>query len=110
VVRITEELFKKFDECAKIKDPEKRELCENRIGIREMKLSPDLIKKMNEKNIIKRIDLWNFIQEHKDKTKDEFGGWLIGQEIESTSKIIMAIDLWNKVISDRLKEKYEEAL
>jgi hypothetical protein len=109
VVRITKELFKKFDECAKIKDPKERRLCEYQVGAREMKLDPELIKKhMNEKGIIKRIDLWNFIQEHKDKTKDEFGGWLIGQEIEATSKIIMAIDLWNEVISDRLKAKFEE--
>ena len=54
------------------------------------------MKKKNAK--ITRQDLWDFIQEHKNKEKDEFGGWLINQEINRTDKQIMAIDNWNETI------------
>ena len=61
-----------------------------------------LREQMTEENLIKRIDLWNFVQAHKGRPKDEFGGWLLGQEIRRTDKIIMAVDLWNDVVGQKL--------
>ena len=61
-----------------------------------------LREQMTKENLITREDLWRFIQEHKDKTKDEFGGWLIGQEVIRTDKMIMAVDLWNDVVQQKL--------
>jgi len=55
---------------------------------------------MIKKNLITRQNLWDFIQEHRNKPKDEFGGWLLGQEIDRKDKIIMAIDLWNDSIKE----------
>lgn len=68
--------------------------------------SRSLLKQMTKDNLIIRIDLWNFIQEHKGKTKDEFGGWLINQEVNRTDKIIMAIDLWNETVGNKLEGDY----
>ena len=63
---------------------------------------------MTKDNRILREDLWRFLQEHKDKTKDEFGGWLIVQEVRRTDKIIMAIDLWNDSVNEKLGREAEE--
>jgi len=68
-----------------------------------MKIPRSLQKEMTKENLIIRQDLWDFIQEHKDKTKDEFGGWLLGQEIRRTDKIIRAVDLWNEVAKEFLR-------
>jgi len=67
-----------------------------------------LFKQMTKDNRILREDLWRFLQEHKDKTKDEFGGWLIVQEVRRTDKIIMAIDLWNDSVNEKLGREAEE--
>ena len=73
-----------------------------------MMIPRSLFKQMTKDNRILREDLWRFLQEHKDKTKDEFGGWLIGQELKRTDKIIMAIDLWNDSITEKMgRELYE---
>ena len=67
-----------------------------------MKVARSLLKQMTKENLITRQELWDFIQEHKNKPKDEFGGWLIGQEIRRTDKMIMAIDLWNEAVHQKL--------
>jgi len=68
-------------------------------------ISETLLKQMTTReNLITRQDLWDFIQEHKMRTKDEFGGWLIGQEVRRTNKIIMAIDLWNDAVEQKSRE------
>jgi len=73
-------------------------------------ISQSLRKQMTEENLIKRIDLWNFIQDHKGKTMDEFGGWLIGQEVRRTDKMIMAIDLWNEMTEQKLRREEIEMI
>lgn len=70
-----------------------------------MFISRSLLKQMTKENRITREDLWRFLQEHKDKTKDEFGGWLIGQEVVRTDKMVMAIDLWNDAVTEKLKQE-----
>jgi len=71
-----------------------------------MMISRSLLKQMIKENEITREDLWRFIQAHKDETKDEFGGWLIVQEVaERTDKLIMAIDLWNDAVYEKLTQE-----
>ena len=70
-------------------------------------ISRSLREQMTEENLIKRIDLWNFIQDHKERTRDEFGGWLLMQEIRRTDKMIMAIDLWNDMVQQKLRWELE---
>jgi hypothetical protein len=62
-----------------------------------------LQKQMIKRNIITRQDLWDFIQAHKTKSKERFGGWLLSQEINRRDKMIMAIDLWNDMINQKLE-------
>lgn len=45
---------------------------------------------------IRNRDIWKFIQDHKNKTPDELGGWLIGQSVNPTDKIVKAICAWNE--------------
>lgn len=59
--------------------------------------------KLEPSSGIRRIELWKFVQSLKDKTPDEFGGWLIAQEIEAKSKIVRAIDLWNYTVEGDLE-------
>ena len=66
-------------------------------------ISQSLREQMTRGNLIKRIDLWNFIQDHKGKTRDEFGGWLVSQEVRRTEKMIMAVDLWNEMIEQKFR-------
>ena len=73
-----------------------------------MTISSSLLKQMIKENLITREDLWQFIQVHKDKTKDEFGSWLLGQEVRRTDKMIMAIDLWNDMVQQKLEQQDEE--
>lgn len=73
-----------------------------------MFISRSLFKQMGKDNRITREDLWRFIQEHKDKAKSEFGGWLIGQEVTRTDKMIMAVDLWNEAVTEKLKQEMVE--
>lgn len=70
-----------------------------------MFISRSLLKQMVKENRITREDLWRFIQAHKDKTKDEFGGWLIGEEVVRTDKMVMAIDLWNDAVTEKIKQE-----
>ena len=54
---------------------------------------------------IKNQDLWDFIQEHKNKTQEEFAGWLIGQQSLKESKIHKAITKYNNLVfSGEIKE------
>lgn len=47
-------------------------------------------------------ELWEFVQEHKNKTKDQFGSWLIGQSYNSRSKVMKAILEYNeKLVGER---------
>ena len=48
--------------------------------------------------MIKNKDLWEFVQEHKEKTADEFGRWLISQQVLRTSIIHKAITYYNNQI------------
>ncbi|MBW2561189.1 MAG: hypothetical protein JRE40_10110 [Deltaproteobacteria bacterium] len=54
--------------------------------------------KLKPASTIRRIELWKFIQTLKDKSPDEFGGWLWVQEVRPASKIVRAIDLWNYTV------------
>jgi len=86
----------------------RRELHEKFEGLKRNNPSPhisrSLRQQMTMENLIKRIDVWDFIQQHKEQTKDEFGGWLIGQEVRRTDKMIMAIDLWNEMVQQLAEE------
>lgn len=73
--------------------------------LKELGISHALIEQMTKENQITRQDMWDHVQRHKDKTKDEFGGWLVGQEIKRTDKTIMAVDLWNDIVKRKLEEK-----
>jgi len=57
-----------------------------------------LYEKLKPASTIRRIELWKFIQDLKDKSLDEFGGWLWVQEMRCTSKIVRATDLWNYTV------------
>ncbi len=87
----------------------RRDLRERFERLKEGNPSPDISKSLREQmtaeNLIRRRDLWNFIEEHKDQTKDQFGGWLILQEVRRTDKMIMAVDLWNDMVYQKLKEE-----
>jgi len=68
-------------------------------------ISETLKKQMIKENLIKRQDLWDFIQAHKDESKNVFGGWLLGQEVVRTDKIIMAVDLWDDMVYQKLERE-----
>jgi len=42
------------------------------------------------------LDIWDFIQKHKDETKEEFGSWILGQHYRTTDKIMKAITEYNE--------------
>lgn len=63
-------------------------------------------KELEPSSGIRRVELWKFVQGLKNLTPDEFGGWLIGQEIHPKSKIIRAIDLWNNTVEDFVRGIY----
>lgn len=90
-------------------DEMRRELREKFERLKRNNPSPHISRSLREQmtweNLIKRIDLWNFIQDHKEQAKDEFGGWLIGQEVRRTDKMIMAVDLWNEMIEQKLRRE-----
>jgi hypothetical protein len=55
---------------------------------------------MSERNEITHEDIWNFVQEHKNKTKKQFGGWLLGQTFNPSGSIIKALLEYNEKFTE----------
>lgn len=51
---------------------------------------------MSKKKGITPRDVWDFIQSHKSETKEEFGGFMLGQSCRSSDKIVKAVLFWNE--------------
>lgn len=100
MVKITSEMFERFRACSKERSHDERRTCELVVA-NEMGISSTLIKQMTKENLITRQNLWDFLQTHKNESKDDFGGWLIGQEVTRTDNVIMAVDLWNDVVEGK---------